>query len=141
MKRREGSPIHREFIAELAAGSSTIRTSQVQKPRTGAYIAQWRCPIPGELNRSPIPMISVHAATEHEFRTDPNYDRFQTCIWILSKRGRPAAQRIARELAETGVAIVYPSDWDLTIHYGARHQIVVIGQAAAAPNDKDDEDE
>lgn len=110
------------------------------RPNTSDHVAQWRCPIPGEFNPQPLPMIAVHAATEREFSTDPDFDRFQTCIWFRSARGRISARRLARDLAETGVAVVYPSDRDIAILSGERHQIIEIGKAPEPRLDDADEE-
>lgn len=138
MRRREKFSTYADLAAELNRRAYTIPKPLIPaKHGTDQDIWCWLAAIPGEINRTPVPMLSVHAATEREFRDDPDFDRFQTCIWFQSEREHKTALRIARELAETGVGIVYPSDRNLVIHYGERHQIVVIGGAPERAEDED----
>ena len=121
--------------------TTTFKAVIAARHRNDPDVHQWRAAIPGDVNRTPVRMLSVHAANEREFREDPDFDRFQTCIWFQSERDRKAALRIARELVETGVGIVYPGDRNLVIHYGERHQIVTIGLAPRVNDAADEEDE
>lgn len=99
-------------------------------------VREWRAAVPGDFSRQALPMLCVDAALEadYELRGD-DCAELKTFIWYRSRRGEKAARRIARELATSGVSLVYPSDRDLAIQAGARHQVVVINPSTHQTND------
>ncbi len=50
-----------------------------------------------------------------------------TDIFYTSRRGQQAAERIAREIAACGVALVYPGDRDVEVFVGPMHRVIAIG--------------
>lgn len=50
-----------------------------------------------------------------------------TNIFYTSRRGQQAAERIAREIAACGVALVYPGDRDVEVFVGPMHRVIAIG--------------
>lgn len=94
-------------------------------------ILEWRTPIPGDFNRQPLPMLCVDAALDADYQArGDDCTELKTFIWYRTRRAGKAARRIARELATSGVAIVYPCDRDLAIQPGDRHQVIVLSGEA-----------
>lgn len=109
---------------------------------SGVEIYGWRARIPGDFNTEPVPMLQVTDATVFDYEHDLDHDRYDTTIWYTSERGKWTAKRMALELAETGVAVLYPFEGDIAYMVGARHQIIHISaQREQASDDRDEDDD
>jgi len=108
---------------------------------SGIEIFGHRASIPGEFSNVPVPMLQVEDLTIKDYENDLNFDRFVTTIWYRSRRGETVARRMASDLAETGVAILWPFDRDVLIHAGEKHHIIKIGAAAAKNSDAEGDDD
>lgn len=98
-------------------------------------ITTWPAAVPGDFSRQPLPMLCVDAALDADYRArGDDCSELKTFIWYRTRRGAKAARRVARELATSGVAIVYPCDRDLAIQAGERHQVIhlAFGQGEKA---------
>ncbi|TXF11901.1 hypothetical protein [Pelomicrobium methylotrophicum] len=59
-----------------------------------------------------------------------------TDIYYFSARGKAVAERIAREIAACGVALLYPGDRDVEVFVGPLHQVIAIGVGMEATRDE-----
>lgn len=93
---------------------------------SGVKIYGWKAWIPNVPSAGPMPMLQVTDATEFDYLHDLDHPRYDTTIWYTSARGERIARRMMLELAETGVAILWPGEGDIIYQVGARHQIIHI---------------
>lgn len=83
-------------------------------------IRRWASRLPGDHDGPALPHIAVIDDDDDEGET-------ATHIHWWSSRGERAAERIARDLAACGVALVYPGDADLRVFVGEMHRVIEIG--------------
>lgn len=94
-----------------------------------AFLATYPAAIPGEWSRHPVPMIVVDHCTNAEYEAapadDPDLSRQHTNIYFRSPEARLSAERIARDLALTRMATLYPADQDVLVIVGAKHRVTL----------------
>lgn len=88
------------------------------------HVAVWPAAIPG--TDIVLPQINVCTMRDDELCTE-----FTSGVWALTPEGRPAAERIARDLLTFGYAWVWPHEaGHIRIALAPEHVIHLIGEAA-----------
>lgn len=85
-------------------------------------IFRFRCAKPGDIGGPALPCIQVSDEDDPASET-------ASSIFYYTKAGKAAAERVAKDLACTGFAVVYPSDRDIEVYVGPLHGVHVIGAA------------
>jgi hypothetical protein len=92
------------------------------------HILRYRAARPCDIGGPALPHIQIHDEDDPAGET-------ATDIYYYSKRGQRAAERIAREIAATGVALAYP--WDsVEVFAGPMHRVVAVGARVAEESDE-----
>lgn len=83
-------------------------------------IFRFECAKPGDIGGPALPCIQVSDEDDPASETATN-------IFYYSKVGKAAAERVARDVAHMGVALIYPSGRDIEVYVGPLHGVYAIG--------------
>lgn len=98
----------------------------------GNLIFTWKAAAPGDFSQHPMPMICIEPQGldyQNAPADDPDLSSRKSFIWYRGPASKLAAERIALELANSGVGVAYPCDKGLFVQLAEQHQMVCIGEA------------
>ncbi len=96
-----------------------------------AVVATWNARVPG--TSVVLPMVQVTFPGHSEFYDDvETLTAHQTSVFAFSDAGREAAERIVRDVADSGCAVVWPHEAELIhVEAGTMHTVLFLkGEAA-----------
>lgn len=94
------------------------------------HVATWDARIPGTDTILPVLQVTYPSRSDYYDSVDV-LEAHQTSVWAWSEEGRKIAARIARDIATSGFALIYPVEEDLIyIEPGAAHQVMFLSEAA-----------
>lgn len=90
-----------------------------------ATITRHRARLPGDVNGPLVPAIFVQPAMDGDYAKagidDPDCSLLKSAIYHFTPAGKRIAERIARELQTSGVAVIYPFDQGIQVYVGVKH--------------------